>query len=155
MSSNLIQDVQKRCPIIEDLRLRIPRAFDNAEQVKICQALKNIPRLQSLYLELDCSQRAVNHYTTSTLKEPILAMPTFGSYGDEHDQLRWEVCRKAGARPGQPPPESELTGDSLINLRLDGTLPHKICKIIAVDHRTWKCLRMSDNTMRVQEIKGT
>ena len=53
---DFLYTLQRKCPVLEDLSLRIFRSQGDADEVAIYRGLDNIPTLRKIHLSIYCSQ---------------------------------------------------------------------------------------------------
>ncbi|PGH00303.1 hypothetical protein AJ80_09197 [Polytolypa hystricis UAMH7299] len=112
------------CPLLEDLRLTIPRFKGNASEVAIYRTLGAIPRLQTLKLRLECSSAHLEP-SADPDQDLLSCDPSF----DEFDRQLF---------PGFGDMRNGDIRDRLINTAIDETLARAIFQCISTGKKKKK-----------------
>ncbi|KAI9740054.1 MAG: hypothetical protein M1818_004805 [Claussenomyces sp. TS43310] len=121
----LVDEIRRQCPLLEDLKLPIPRSKGDRCEQAIYRTLGAISRLQRLSLMLDCSDRTVmkSHFTVMGEASEVSSDSSFDDFHESFFPLDMFGTRDT--------PRNGHVRDALINSALDETLARAIFQSIS------------------------
>lgn len=119
-------ELQRSCPLLEDLAVSIPRSMGDTTEVEMYRALGGLPRLQTLALALDCEDDSLN--VTPRRYEPLSPDLSFDDFDNRVAGER--IMTFQGPRGGRLPRYGHVRV-AMINAALDETLARSIFETVS------------------------
>lgn len=81
-----VEQLQRHCPLLEDLRMSIKRRKSNVIELRTYQIFSQFARLQVLFLQLDCSNPEVIQDRWNS-RDPYSSLPMDPSFDEYYSQF--------------------------------------------------------------------